>query len=199
MRKIIANHWWGIEDGKKKLHWRSWQWLTTPKAMGGMGLRDMELFNQAMLARQGWCLLTDPSSLCVRVLKGRYYPDCDFWDAPRPRSASYTWRSILFGRELLRSGIRWGIGDRSSIRIETDNWIPGVSPVLLNPQVPLLEDQKVNTLILEDSRSWDVDLVRTVFSEEVAAQVLQVPISRHGGEDFASWPHTRFRSYPVKS
>jgi hypothetical protein len=28
MRTTISKHWWGIEDGKKKLHWRSWEWLT---------------------------------------------------------------------------------------------------------------------------------------------------------------------------
>jgi len=37
MRSTILNHWWGVEDGKKKMHWRSWEWLTTPKSMGGMG------------------------------------------------------------------------------------------------------------------------------------------------------------------
>jgi hypothetical protein len=199
MRKIIANDWWGVEGGKKKMHWRSWQWLTTSKALGGLGFRDMELFNQAMLARQGWRLLIDPTSLCARVLKGRYYPNCDFWDAPSPRSSSYTWRSILFGRELLQTGVRWGIGDGSSTRIESDNWILGVSPTLLKPQVPLLDNQRVSSLILEDTRTWDVDLVHTIFTEEVAAQVLQVPISTHGGMDFASWPHTRFGCYTVKS
>jgi len=38
MRAIISNHWWGFDGGKKKMHWRSWDWLTTPKFMGGMGL-----------------------------------------------------------------------------------------------------------------------------------------------------------------
>ena len=91
MRMTISNYFWGIENGKKKMHWRSWEWLTTPKALGGMGFRDMELFNQAMLGKQCWRLLTVPHSLCARVLKGRYFPHCDFWFAPQPRSSSFTW------------------------------------------------------------------------------------------------------------
>jgi len=90
MRMTISNQFWGIENGKKKMHWRSWEWLTTPKALGGMGFRDMELFNQAMLGKQCWRLLTVPHSLCARVLKGRYFPR-DFWFAPQPRSSSFTW------------------------------------------------------------------------------------------------------------
>jgi hypothetical protein len=111
MRKIIADFWWGFGDGKKKMHWRSWAWLSTPKFLGGMGFRDMVLFNQAMLGRQSWRLLTEPESLCARVLKGRYFPSCNFWDAPKPRSSSFIWRSILFGKELVQRGVRWGIGD----------------------------------------------------------------------------------------
>jgi hypothetical protein len=142
MRKGIANQWWEVEDGKKKMHWRSWQWLSTPKALGGLGFRDMELFNQAMFARQGWRLMTDPTSLCARVLKGRYYPECDFWEAPQPRSASYTWRSLLFGRELLKTRVRWGIGDGVSTRIQADNWIPGVPPLMVQPITPLLRTRR---------------------------------------------------------
>jgi hypothetical protein len=90
LRKAMVDFWWGFEEGRKKMHWRSWEWLSTPKSFGGMGFRDLNLFNQAMLGRQCWRLLTDPLSLCARVLKGRYFPDCNFFDAPLPRSASYT-------------------------------------------------------------------------------------------------------------
>jgi hypothetical protein len=76
LRKAMADYWWGYKDGKKKMHWRSWEWLSTPKDLGGLGFRDLVLFNQAMLGRQCWRLLTDPSSLCARVLKGRYFPNC---------------------------------------------------------------------------------------------------------------------------
>lgn len=199
MRKAIANQWWGFENGKRNMHWRSWDWLSTPKALGGMGFRDMELFNQAMLGRQCWHLITDPSSLCARVLKGRYYPDVDFLNAPCPRSASYTWRSILHGRSLIEKGIRWGVGDGSKIRIKHDNWIPGHPPYMLRPLLPLLEGQTVDSLLTEDARSWNEQIVRSVFVEEVAEKVLQIPISRFGGDDFVSWPHTRYGVYSVRS
>jgi hypothetical protein len=199
MRKAIANQWWGMEEGKRKLHWRSWEWLSSPKEMGGLGFRDFEQFNQAMLGRQCWRLLTDQSSLCARVLKARYFPDCNFWEAPRPRSSSYTWRSILFGRELLKKGVRWGIGNGKATKIISDNWIPGVPSYTIRTLVPLQPDQTVDSLILAGSRAWDENLIRSIFSENVASKILQVPISRHGGDDFASWPHSRFGQYTVRS
>jgi hypothetical protein len=37
------------------------------------------------------------------------------------------------------------------------------------------------------------------FYEDTAAKILRVPISRLGGEDFVSWPYTRFGVYTVRS
>jgi hypothetical protein len=169
IRRLIANIWWGIEEGKKKMHWRSWDWLSTPKSLGGMGFRDLPLFNQAMLAKQAWRLLTDPTSLCARVLKGRYYPDSDFWSATKPRSASYTWRSILHGRKLLVEGVRWGIGDGRSVRILHDHWIPSCPPEILKPTSPIPANALVHCLI------------------------------GHVGDDFACWPYTRHGLFSVCS
>ena len=58
-----------------------------------------------------------PHGLCARVLKGRYFPCSDFLNAHAPRSASATWRNILAGRELLKHGDGWGIGDGKHVNI----------------------------------------------------------------------------------
>jgi hypothetical protein len=199
LQKAMVDYWWGIEEGRKKMHWRSWEWLSTPKSFGGMGFRDLNLFNQAMLGRQCWRLLTDPLSLCARVLKGRYFLDCNFWDAPQPRSASYTWRSICYGLELVKHGIRWSVGDGKKIKLLTDNWIPNIAPGSFKTLTPVPSGVSVDFLLLEDHSSWDADIVRSVFEEEVANQVLQIPVSSQVGEDFASWPFTKFGACIVRS
>lgn len=175
------------------------EWLSTPKALGGMGFRDLALFNQAMLAKQGWRLLTEPNSLCARVLKGRYFPGTDFWHATKPRSSSYTWHSILHGRELLTHGIRWGIGDGKTVKIISDNWIPRFPPVILKPTSPIPLTATVHCLINEESGTWNLENVHAFFSHATALQILQVPISRHAGDDFVCWPHTRHGTFTVRS
>jgi hypothetical protein len=67
-----------MEDGQKKMHMKSWDWLSMPKPLGGMGFRDLVVFNKAMLGRQCWHLLTKPDTLCACVLEGQYFPNSDF-------------------------------------------------------------------------------------------------------------------------
>lgn len=72
LNQMIRNYWWGSEKGKRKTHWKLWDDIIKPKSRGRIGFRDFRLFNQALLARQAWRLLTIPGSLCARVLRAKY-------------------------------------------------------------------------------------------------------------------------------
>jgi hypothetical protein len=74
LTKMICRYWWGAQNGKRKTHWVPWDIMLRPKDYGGMGFRDMRLFNQALLARQAWRLIQFPDTLCAQILKAKYYP-----------------------------------------------------------------------------------------------------------------------------
>jgi hypothetical protein len=117
LTKIIRDFWWGSEKDKRKMHWVAWDIMLKPKIKGGMGFKDMRIFNQALLARQAWRLLQNPESLCAQVLRAKYYPTGNLIDTVFSGNASSTWHAIEYGLELLKKGVIWRIGNGASVRI----------------------------------------------------------------------------------
>ena len=90
----------------------------------GMGFRDLELFNLALIARQAWRVLIDDESLSAQILKAAYYPNGSLLDATLGPHPSQIWRAILDGRYVLAQGVIRRIGDGETTSIWDHNWIP---------------------------------------------------------------------------
>lgn len=85
-----------------------------------MGFKDLAKFNIALLAKQGWWLITNLDSLLAQVLKSKYYPKTNFFCSNLKNNASFTWKSILSSQKILRDGVCWRVGIGSSLSILND-------------------------------------------------------------------------------
>jgi hypothetical protein len=88
-----------------------------------MGFRDLELFNMAMLAKQGWRIIQQPDSMLATVLKEKYFCEASFLTAAIGHNHSYAWHNILKARGVLERGLMWQVGNGESIRVWDDKWL----------------------------------------------------------------------------
>jgi hypothetical protein len=65
---IMAKFWWNGCLDKKSMHWLAWDKIAVSKSQGGMGFRDMAVFNIALLGKRGWRLILSLDSLLAQVL-----------------------------------------------------------------------------------------------------------------------------------
>jgi hypothetical protein len=197
--RMIRNFWWGEEEDKRKVYWEAWDILTRPKNFGGVGIRDPQLLNQVLLARQCWRIITNPSSLCARFLKSIYYPRGNFLDTVFRQDASPSWRGIEYGLELIKEGLIMRIGNGVKTNIWRDNWLRrGYN---LKPRVGRTKTRirKVNQLLLPNSNGWNEHLVNQVCYPEDASLILNLALLDQPCEDFLAWHYERNGKFSVKS
>lgn len=112
INSLMGKFWWSFKENFNKIPWMSWKQLGRNKEVGGLGFRELNCFNMAMLAKQGWRLLKYPDSLAAQVLKEKYYPESNFLMSSLGKRPSFAWRSIWNARPLIEEGQcgEWGMG-----------------------------------------------------------------------------------------
>lgn len=198
MHSMAASFGWGSTEKKKKIHWCKLEYLCKSKVMGGLGFRNLHLFNQAMLAKQCWRFLRNPESLCARILKECYFPNSSLLEAKCGPRSSKVWRSLVWGCEIIKKGYRWRIGDGNSVDILKDPWIPRPRTFKIFDHPFIHDGLKVIDLKRGDG-SWDIDMISCLFSEEDAQLILSLPCSDYELPDKLLWHYTKNGEYFVRS
>ena len=66
---MVRKFWWGQRGTRRRIHWVKRSTMCRPKSLGGMGFRELQKFNDAMLGKQVWRLLQNQDSLFFKFLK----------------------------------------------------------------------------------------------------------------------------------
>lgn len=107
----------------------------------------------------------------ARILQERYFKKGDFLEARLGSKPSFIWRSILWGRKVIKGmrwrigsikGMRWRIGSSDKISVHRSHWMP--RPQTFKPfSVPTLDiDCKVAGLI-DENQQWNEPLIHKHF------------------------------------
>ncbi|XP_042958083.1 uncharacterized protein LOC122293615 [Carya illinoinensis] len=182
LNQLIRKFWWGYNEDTSKIQWVRWNQLSYSKEAGGLGFRDFRSFNLALLAKQGWRILQNPSSLAAMVLKQKYFPKTSFLDATLGARPSFAWRGVCAGLEILREGLVWRVGSGHNINIWKDWWLTSF------PSKRVVSTRPVGC-----------ECEKELFTVQEYEAVKAIPISAGGGEDRMIWHFSTNGQYSVKS
>ncbi|XP_041000807.1 uncharacterized protein LOC121246650 [Juglans microcarpa x Juglans regia] len=137
INKLMKKFWWGSKDERTKTQWISWKQMGRPKGEEGLGYRDFEEFNLALIAKQGWRVIQQPSSLAARVLKAKYFHRSNFLHA------------------------------KVGMNIWSNKWLPRPSTYKVqSPHIESDDGRRVSDLIDKQAGVWDMNILRELFVEE---------------------------------
>jgi len=199
LTSAIMEFWWSNSKDHKKIHWLGTEKMTLPKTLGGFGFKDLEIFNQALLAKQAWRLLHEPNCLFSRFFKSRYFVNSPFIDASVGSKTSYAWRSILSGRDLLIKGLKRIIGNGKETLVWIDKWIhDGINRRPTGIQSLQNIRLRVDALINMETGCWNTNLLRALF-HHTDVRIIQASKPVVGRSDFFCWTETRNDIYSIRS
>ncbi|KAK5846144.1 hypothetical protein PVK06_002415 [Gossypium arboreum] len=196
---IMNKFWWSNNKSTKGIHWSNWDALCKPKNVGGLGFKNLFLFNKALLAKKVWRLLSQSNFLLAKVLKARYYPHSDILSTKIGFYPSFTWKSICSAWDLIADGILRRIGNGASVNIWNDPWLPGVENNRISVQNMNPNWTIVTRLIKAETNTWNKELDCNIVDGDQANSILSFPLSGASSEDMRVWKHEGIREYSVKS
>jgi hypothetical protein len=81
-------------------------------------------------------------------------------------------------KQVLGDGMRWWVGNGESIQIWKDKWIHSSSTYrIIFPMRHLEANPIVNSLINQNSMSWNVPLLHEIFLPHDIEMILKIPLS----------------------
>ncbi|GJR56309.1 RNA-directed DNA polymerase, eukaryota, reverse transcriptase zinc-binding domain protein [Tanacetum coccineum] len=119
---VLMNFLWNqgeVSRGKAKVAWKN---VCKPKAMGGLGLKDLEVWNKCMIIKHLWNIANDKKSLWVKWVNTVKLQGNNIWAINEDVNNSWGWKNILKMRDEVRNFMimRNENGEKASVIY--DNW-----------------------------------------------------------------------------
>lgn len=173
--------------------------MVRSKRDGGLGFRDLQNFNDALLAKISWRILTQPSCLLAKILLRKYCHGKDFLECEAPNTASHGWRGICVAKNLIKPHLGKAIGDGRMTNIWTEPWLSLDQQCRpMGPPTELTKNLQVSRLISPTTGEWNKEEIRAIVPNH-EKQILELKPSKKGAQDKIIWQPTKEGIYTAKS
>ncbi|GAU24019.1 hypothetical protein TSUD_328220 [Trifolium subterraneum] len=182
IEKIQRNFLWGGVAEERKVCWVKWNQICLPKEKGGLGVKNLELFNLALLSKWKWRFLNHDNAIWADLLRYRYghLPSLllSGLDITPIAHSSLWWRDIICpGRGMsdswFKSNISCRVGNGNNIGFWPFKWYGNQAFCDLFPDLYAKEVIK-NVMVSECLRgTGPVPLCRWNWSESLSENEAQ--------------------------
>nr|KYP70287.1 Putative ribonuclease H protein At1g65750 family [Cajanus cajan] len=166
---------WAKADNTRFWSPVSWDVVTQPKELGGLGVREARRVNVSLLGKLVWDMLSAPQKPWVNLLSSLYLHGESILCAQNKRGASPIWSSIMKALPSLREGFQPYLGSGASSLWYTD-WSGNG---LWCGKVPFVHIADTNKTVADCwvSGQWSFNALYTVLPTELMNSVQQLRVA----------------------
>lgn len=195
MRKFL----WGKLGKERYLSLIAWHKVCQPYEEGGLEIRVLQIFNEALILKMVWQLASNQDKIWVQVMRGKYFPRKGFWGVNTTRRTSKLWKAIQEMKPNLLSKLKWHIGDGTTIPAINQPWFEGWNIQEIYTNVHL--NMKVGDLFDQVSQRWKTTLIDGLFGEG-ASQIIEASTKQPTDQPLISdrliWTEGKGGTYTAK-
>ncbi|KAF7821508.1 ribonuclease H [Senna tora] len=119
---VLAHFFWGSDRQRSKPHMLNWEAICKPMNLGGLGVKSFSEFNQALLAKQFWRIISHPNTLLSLIMKAKYATSGSSVGFKCPQTTSKQWKDIFSAKDVVLNHIKWQVGTGHNIPLNNAHW-----------------------------------------------------------------------------
>ena len=190
--------WGGMREGKK-FHLVNWSQVCQPLKMGGLGIWNLRLFNQALLGKWLWRFGNEENAFWRHLISAKYGNSFGGWTT-REVNGPYgcgLWKHIIKGWGMFACHLHFEVGDGSKTKFWDNVWCGSCSLKHAFPDLYRIarnKDAAVGDLLQfqNGAVTWFIDFIRHVQNWEFESvnlllELLYSSSAKGCGEERMCW------------
>ncbi|KAJ4788160.1 RNA-directed DNA polymerase (reverse transcriptase)-related family protein [Rhynchospora pubera] len=199
INKLMAKFFWGKTNQTRYLSLIAWKNVCKPVEKGGLGVKHLQSFGEALFMKIVWALMADEDKPWVQMCKAKYYPKVGYLRARYSAGGSKMWRQVLSKRELFKEQVEWRIGNGCRAYALSQPWFQG----WMVQEEATAHDRglKVKDLMDEQTGQWNLQELLRLYQPNQIQSILTCnnrPVQDEGAKDKLIWLATKDGKYAAK-